>query len=575
MEQLIADKQNPAGSTPELSFLVDEKSGEVQALYEPRAVSRGLERHQFDAALQQAGHGEIALNGDAIATFCAQSKTTTQALHAVIGVRRDAEFWISIAEDFMTATLTMLPAQGGTPVGVKVEDAMREQGIMHGIDHEALDAALMAGYCDSVIIARGTPPKEGIPAQFETMLRDREKVLQEHDDNAVIKFRDLGHLMLVEPGARLMHRTPPVQGHSGIDVLGDVVFPRPLPEMEFGDAFTGAVCDPADPNMLLAGIAGQPVVLENGVIVNPVIEVANVDLTTGNIAFDGTIHVSGDIKAGMIVKVAGDVIVEGTLEAAEVVAGGNVAVAGGIIGRTDARPGATLLPADTARINCKGSVKALFIENAHVEAGDSILIERSVRQCELIALNDIIVGDGESKNSTIVGGLTQAKHLVRVSVLGSSAGVKTRVQVGLDPFVTGNIAEAQQTLASKNSELERVLQLTLFFRQNPKKGEGGVAEKVNATRERLLNEIADLSTKLEVLNENMALDQDARIEVSKALYFGTEVRIGTQLWQVKDDTKGTVIGIEDGRIVTGMSARAVSKPKADDPPPPKQPPKFG
>jgi uncharacterized protein (DUF342 family) len=237
------------------------------------------------------------------------------------------------------------------------------------------------------------------------------------------------------------------------------------------------------------------------------------------------------------------------------------------------RPGATGLPPDTARIHCKGAVQALFVENARIEAGDSIVVGRSARQCELIALNDVVVGAGESKIGQIIGGLTQAKHLVRVAVLGSNAGVKTRVQVGLDPFADGDLAEAKKTLEQKNSELERILQLTMFFRQNPAKGEGGVKEKVDSTRERLLGDIDTLTKRLAELGANLAPDEDARVQVDKALYFGTEVRVGNQLWQVPDDMKGTILGLADGRVMTGMSPRKVARavPKDGDTPPPAQP----
>jgi uncharacterized protein (DUF342 family) len=584
MDEVLTPSQPAAESdSSNLTFVVDEKSGALQAIYKPAGAGRAVERHVFDTALGAAGLAGLHLDQEAIAVFLAQCKSTPQALQAVVGQRRDAEFYITVSDDFMTASLTLFGAEGGAGVGTRVEDEMRIKGIMHGIDHAVLDAALKAGHCDNVVIARGSPPREGIPAHFECMLNDRQKALEQNDENAVIKYRDLGHLLLVQPGGKLMHRTPPVQGSNGIDIFGDTVFPRPLPLMEFGDQFPGAEVDPGDPNTLLASIAGQPVVLENGVVVNPVIEVENVDLNTGSITFDGTIKVLGDVKAGMSIKVSGDVIVGGTMEAAQIEAGGNVAVAGGIIGHADSRPGATVLPMDTARIKCKGSAQALFVESAHIEAGDSIVIERSARQCELVALNDVVVGAGKSKSGQLIGGSAQAKHLIKVSILGSTTGVKTRVQVGLDPYAEGDLDDAKKQLAHKNDELTRVLQITMVLRQNPKKGEGGVAERVNSTRERLLVDIAELTTRVEELTAAMAVDEDARLQVDKAIFFGSEVRIGDQVWHIKDDMKGTNAGLVQGRIATGLTVRATTQAAAEPekelelaaPKTPKPPASFG
>lgn len=146
-------------------------------------------------------------------------------------------------------------------------------------------------------------------------------------------------------------------------------------------------------DLLVATLAGQAVVVKRGVRVNPVIDVANVDLETGSIKFEGTLNVAGDIRAGMKVEVTGDVVVKGCIEAAEIIAGGSVSVVGGIIGHSEARaPGAHTLPDNTARIRCGTFFRALFAESAHIEANETIIIDREANHCELMAGKDILVG---------------------------------------------------------------------------------------------------------------------------------------------------------------------------------------
>ncbi len=223
--------------------------------------------------------------------------------------------------------------------------------------------------------------QEGTSGGFQSLFERKQKdAPEDEEDHAIIKYSDLGHLLVVHPGEQLMHRIPPVPGKNGRDIKKRVVLAKAIPAQEFGKNLQGAAPAPDDPDLLVATLGGQPVLLADGVIVNPVIEVPDVDLNTGNIDFEGTIRIAGDLKSGMRVKVAGDVIVNGTVEAAEIVAGGNVAVHGGIIGHADARPGSHALPANTARIRCEGSVKAMFMENAHIEAGSTILVERNARQ---------------------------------------------------------------------------------------------------------------------------------------------------------------------------------------------------
>jgi uncharacterized protein len=540
---------------PVLWFVLNEESGDLQVNFDPDGHTPPNPMI-FKQAMAEAGYGEIALLDGQLNAFLAAARTTKQVLTWVIGKRRDAEVTLSFDPDWIWASVTIVPAQGGKPATmVMINELLRQHQICHGILHTEIDAILAKGACENRVIARGDMPVEGQPVRFESLLDQKQHELSHIDELAVVKFQDLSHLLLVVPGDPLMRRIPAVQGSNGINIKGEVALSRTLEDIQFARECPGAALSPTDPNLLIATLAGQPKLLPSGmgVVVNPVVTVEKLDLSVGNIDFEGTLHVDGDVIAGMKIKVTGDVIIRGTLEAAEVIAGGNVSVDGGIVGHADMHSGAHGLPKDTARILCKGSCQALFIENAHIEAGDSILAERSVRQCELIALNDIIVGKPGSKLSQIVGGTSQAKHLIRVLTLGSSAGVKTHIRIGHDPFADSQVEAKQQALKGKHGELEQVRKLIAFFKANPKKGEGGVGLKVSATQAQLVADIGRGMLELEELKQKVALDEDARVEVGKMVYYGAEIKMDTKTWQAKEDLPGTIIGWEDGHVVSGIS----------------------
>ncbi|PVE20154.1 DUF342 domain-containing protein, partial [Microvirga sp. KLBC 81] len=172
--------------------------------------------------------------------------------------------------------------------------------------------------------------------RFESLLDRLKPRAQEIDELAQIDYRDLGSLLLVTPGMPLMRRIPPLPGIDGCNVLGQPVLPDELPDTPFNAEMSGVEIDPEDPNLLRAAIAGSPKLIHQGAQVNPVVEVDAVDLSTGNINFQGSLQVRGDISATMEVRVTGDVVVNGTMEAALVEAGGNVTVKGGIIGMAEA-----------------------------------------------------------------------------------------------------------------------------------------------------------------------------------------------------------------------------------------------
>lgn len=547
---------------PSLWFVMNDETGDLYVNFDPDG--HAPPNHViFKQTLEDSGYGDLQILDGQMNAFLAACRSTKEVLTWLIAKRRDAEIELTIDDDWMAAYLTIVPAQGGKPATrVLINDLLIKFQISHGILHNEIDAILALGRCDRRLIARGDLVAEGVPTRFESLLEEKQHELSHVDETAVVKFRDLSHLLIVNPGDRLMRRFPAVQGKNGVSIKGDVAFAPTLPELQFASEYPGAAPDPNDANLLIATLSGQPTLVGNGVKVNPVIDVEAVDLSTGNIDFDGTIQVNGDVIAGMRIKVSGDVIIRGTLEAAEVIAGGNVSVDGGIVGHGDARPGSHGLPKDTARIQCKGSVQAMFIENAHVEAGDSIFVERSVRQCELTALNDIIVGKEGNKVSSIVGGVSHAKHLIKVLTLGSSAGIKTLIQLGHDPYADDDITAKEQILKNKHQELEQVQKLLAFFKVNPKKGEGGLAQKVDATRAQLISDIGRGMIELEALKEKLALDEDARVEVGKMAYYGTEVRMGNHVLQIKDDMPATIIGWKDGNVVSGLDP--IAPPKKEE-----------
>jgi uncharacterized protein (DUF342 family) len=522
-------------------------------------------------AMAAQGYGALWVDEPALSGFIRAVQQAKEPTTMTIAHRRDGEFSLTVSEDLMTATLTLIPPQGGAAKGPAVIDAMREQNIVHGILQAELNAALAAGVCEKLVIARGEWPIEGSPCYFTCLLEseddeeeddeeaeDGEEGEEEEDDRfKIIKYRDLGFLLLVNPGDHLMRRTPPIPGSAGIDIQGNPVPAMPMHEIRFNEKILGAEPDPEDPHLLVATVSGQPVVIANGVTVNPVVEVENVDLTTGNIDFNGTITIKGDIKAGMVLKVTGDVIVKGLVEAAEIHAGGNVSVTGGIIGHAATQAStlstAAAVPFANARVVCQGSLQALFVEAAYIQAGESILIKGNARQSEMIAGKQIAVGKGSgNKIGQIVGGRTHATNLIHAAWAGNSNGAKTELQVGSDPFLATQLATAEVSYKRKLEEIDQVIKLLAFLKQNPQKAAvNGMGEKAEATRRRLLTESKALFEEQIALKEKLIAIDQARIKCTKGMYDGVEVRIGKQLWPVTSDLGPGTVQLKNGTISLG------------------------
>ena len=526
----------------------------IGAMEEAVSVTQPLappDMAQLRACLSAQGLEACHIDEAAAAEFIRACADAQGFIEARIGERRHGEFALSLSDDLLAAYLTLLPPQGGQAVGVAaILDALMEQRISHGLKQEVLDAAMQAGQCEQLLIAEGTAPSEGQPARFEVLYPQTasEMLAQTLDaDTATIKLTDICRLILVRDQEPLMRRHPAIPGQNGVNVRGEVVLAKPVNDEGFAAGLQGVALDPEDANLLRAAQSGQPMLLGNGVSVNPVLYVAAVDLETGSIEFDGTLKVAGDIHNGLHVRVSGDVLVDGTVEAAEIHAGGNVEIKGGIIGRSEGHlAGSFTLPPNTARIRCQGSLTALFAESADIEAGDNIYVEREANHCRLTAGKQIQLGEQGKRGGHLVGGLAQASLSVSCMVLGNVNGTSTLVQVGLDPYLDAAITELRRQQQQKALELERVLQLQRHLQQNPQKATPEMLAKLENTRVQIL---ADNEALNQQLAEKLALQQitdQAHITVHKTLHFGCVLKIGQQTMAVNDD-----FGAASARLVEG------------------------
>lgn len=79
-------------------------------------------------------------------------------------------------------------------------------------------------------------------------------------------------------------------------------------------------------------------------------------------------------------------------------------------------------------MKAKKTIKTVFVENAEVEA-EEVVVEKNIENSTVKASSVTVTG---SKGS-IRGGVTIARVRVETFQLGSPIGVKTRVEVGVDP----------------------------------------------------------------------------------------------------------------------------------------------
>lgn len=214
----------------------------------------------------------------------------------------------------------------------EVEAALREKGVVFGIDRQEIILAVSLADGVPRVVARGIPVQDGRDGWVEYFFNSEPvKVLQDDDSN--VNYWERYIIPSVAEGDVLAVVHPPVLGVPGRKVTGETVEPRPVQEVRL-HVKDGVVLED-NGQKAVAAVAGRPV-LEGArepclkiekVLVHP----SDVDFKSGNLNFGGDLLILGSVKEGMRVLAKGDITVMGNITGAIVNAGGRVVCHGKII----------------------------------------------------------------------------------------------------------------------------------------------------------------------------------------------------------------------------------------------------
>lgn len=512
---------------------------ETRALYagiEPEANPVEIDEAGLQARFAEMGWSALRQSPEAVAELLAQYKLGVAVKALRLAECIDASLAIAISADGLEATLDIEPAQGGAPIQQNmVLDALKSQGITEGIMLDAIVAALTAGEAHALPIARGRPPLAGADGWLESLLPATRSRAPKIDEFGHTDYRDLGDILAVHPGEALMLRHPPEAGVAGITVLGMPIPAKAGKDVQFANNLTGTALAPDDSNRLLTSIVGQPVAVPGGMLIEPVFALESVNSASGNIHFDGSVLIKGDILAGMTVQASGDIEVGGVVEAASLDAGGNIVIKGGAIGDLGHKERGRHV------LRCKGSFSAGYASQARIEAGDSIFIDDTAMQCELSAVNCIRVGN--MKRGHIIGGLAQATFSITAKVIGSPKRVLTRFEIGVNPVLHAHLQELVKSREAKEAQLFELSKVLDFARKNPARMLPEALEKARNTAALLASAIEEIRAEQMVLEEKIEISRQSRVIAEQAIYEGVEVSLGGRQYKVSGEHGAGAIGL--------------------------------
>ncbi|MBY5922992.1 DUF342 domain-containing protein [Ferrimonas balearica] len=469
--------------------------------------------------------------------------------------RRHGQWNLTLSTDQMTLRAELTSPQGGQHASfAQLLDALQEIGVTQGLLRPAIDDLIAQGRRGAPgsrvqgEIARGRTPKHGTSAQLERLVPlARERLLKPQEQSGgKVDMLDLGSVIMVKPGQPLMRRQPPTPGQDGYTVTGKPIKAKAPKNLAIQPG-KGTELDPNDPNLLRAAQAGQPLESRNGMAVDEVLTVKQVDTKYGHIDYEGSVMIQGEVSEGMRIRATGDITVGGFVDGAHLEAGGDIVVTQGVVGRQ--RDDGSL----TCSLIAKGQIVARFIQYGALDSGSDILVERQLMHCNVHCRGQLKVGDEFGKKGDLVGGEIRCAGQVETVTLGARAGAQTRLKLGEGIEV---LKAQQEQLNTKLKALEdQAMKLRLAQRNLKPVPESGadplqdLRQKLTLGRERIDAEHASVLEQLHWLEGEIEGYFDrVLITVRGKLFPRVECQIGQAHGHSQKETGPSLLRNQEGKF---------------------------
>jgi uncharacterized protein (DUF342 family) len=267
---------------------------------------------------------------------------------------------------------------------------------------------------------------------------------------------------------------------------------------------------------LTANCHGHVTLVEDKVFVANVYTVEDVNSATGNITFEGSVVVNGNVFSNFSIKAKGNIEVHGVVEGAVLESEGDIIINRGMkgMGRGSLKAG--------------NNVISKFIESAKVEAGGYVSTD-AILHSEVIATNEILV---TSKKGFITGGRVCAGNKIEVKTLGSEMGSDTIVEVGVDPTIKINIQRLQKRIMELNKDIKAAQPILNSMAQKIAQGIKMSPDQIKNVQTMTIEnkqrneELEAAVDELEVLQSQMERSGTAQVIVTGEVYGGTMITIG-------------------------------------------------
>lgn len=438
---------------------------------------------------------------------------------------------IEISEDLLSAHLVIIPGNDSIVrtdpdcINVLLDEAGVRYGILSDIGKlipEQITEPV------EILVAKGLAPINGLDGSVKIVRPEdisAEGEIFRTDDNGNVNYRERLDTGIVRQGEVVAIVAAPTVNRDGITVTGESIPSSPGKPCNI--ALGKNVAFDESGETVCAECDGRLIVRENAVSIDEFLHInGNVDYNTGNITFDGPVHVKGDLLPGFYISAGGSVEICGAVDSGSIVSGGDIIVRGAIFG------------AGKTKIKAKGNIKIKFAEGASIVCDGNLTVGRFLRNCDAAVGGNVKVID--TRKGHILGGRLILGGNIETFDLGCVACTATTVQLG--PNMRLQARHNECTVEIRRIRIQLIKIEPYIRNMNAERNVG----KLNPEREKMTQSLFQaclaLQRKLMALDnekseieEKFGLGRCGTVTVKGKTYPGAGIRIGMATRVMKEE----------------------------------------
>lgn len=510
----------------------------------PDLVQKKIETNAIHELIQKSEYKHFFIFDeniiDAINTYKSAAKNNVSAvIEHRIGERRDSQVKCRIVEDQLSAYMTITTGFAGTIPSLKsLYKELDSSGIKRGVSKKRLKSLVkqcanaQPGEIFEDMIAKGLPPRVGKSSKLKPLVQNAlDRILKPQTmGTARVDMRNLGAIICVQKGTELLRRMPPTDGRSGYTVGGEVIIAKAGEWIKFrpGD---GTVISDGDENLLIAEISGMPKFKEQKMWVDNIFTCKGVNVGSGNVNYDGSVLVNGDVTEKMEIHATGDVTVNGFVESATIHAGGDIIITEGAMGKVN--DSATEY---STSLTCKGSVHVQHGQGLDINCNGSVTVGRQLAYSRINCRGKVTVGAIDKPNGNIFACIIKCQDKVTAGTLGAVSGSNLSVDFS-EGFNT--LLERKDTLdellkqikQNNTRHFERMNIINSKFIPQDMQGRVDEANQLFKNETQLLQWLESKAKEMQTTKDKY--QEDIQLIANKRVYPGVVVKLNNRTWRAE------------------------------------------